>query len=328
MRVVYAVVAGLALVCPFWSMLGFLECRRRMNRFMKLFNTEFYRIMTEHNETSIFKAMKHAKTMEDRARHATTGLPHKNWLYVLFDRLQPAIQSCRRRARGFSGLAPLAEPDCPHSPDGELPSAATKRDTIKDTETLQRCLRVHDDYLEWWTLWCEKLHRFSRTCLHFGIFFNVLCAAVLLGLYFNSAYPDTPEVWKAYCMVIFLGLAIAGVGHALLWYSGPDVRLEYHYMKKKGSWCQDSTSKLAVWYHWTGACMRVLCPRRPGQQHFDDFVRVRPADEDEIFRRQSRRHPALPEWTVECLLQSPSERNLARGSPSTPVLQAGRPFHG
>merc|ERR1712066_696091 len=62
------------------------------------------------------------------------------------------------------------------------------------------------EYAEYWNNWIEHLHKTARCFLQLGIVFNVSCAALLLGMYFQSSYPDTPEMWMLYSFTVTLGL--------------------------------------------------------------------------------------------------------------------------
>eukprot|EP00971_Amphidinium_carterae_P066493 1316816-Amphidinium_carterae.1 len=79
-----------------------------------------------------------------------------------------------------------------------------------DVERLRASLRVKADYFEWWAVWVEHLYRHARLFLTLGVAFNVFCAALLLGMYFQTEYPDSPYVWRIYSSIVGSGLLIVG----------------------------------------------------------------------------------------------------------------------
>jgi len=195
MRVVYAVVAGLSLVCPLWAMLGFFECRRRTLFFMRAFNKHFRTVVSnENNRFSQLAAKSHdmSQVVNESVDCLPTPTPRK--LSEVVARL-----TCRRRAR---------------------PSIARQR-TNSAWARMEYCLMVRQEYAVWWKRWCDRWYTASTVFLYLGIFFNVLLSALLLGLYFVHHFPDTPWVPWIYAIIVLLGLTFAGVALVFFWWRGP-----------------------------------------------------------------------------------------------------------
>merc|ERR1719362_299799 len=67
---------------------------------------------------------------------------------------------------------------------------------------------VAEDYHNWNYAWVVRWKRGSRALMFAGVFFNVLCAGILLGLYFSNAYPDQ-WTWLIYSGIIFVSIFLA-----------------------------------------------------------------------------------------------------------------------
>lgn len=68
---------------------------------------------------------------------------------------------------------------------------------------------VHDDYDKWRNHYIERWCNVSLFLLHAGLYTNILCCALLLGMYFGDHYKDNPGVWKAYVTVVLIGWCLA-----------------------------------------------------------------------------------------------------------------------
>merc|ERR1719273_1901505 len=82
-------------------------------------------------------------------------------------------------------------------------------------------LKLHSHYATWWYQWCRIYDKMASRCTSLGIAFNSLCCCILVGMYFQFNYPDTPEMWHLYSGLVFLGLVIAGCAVALAHHRGP-----------------------------------------------------------------------------------------------------------
>eukprot|EP00928_Gymnodinium_smaydae_P027612 TRINITY_DN2129_c1_g1_i1.p1 TRINITY_DN2129_c1_g1~~TRINITY_DN2129_c1_g1_i1.p1 ORF type:complete len:240 (-),score=42.92 TRINITY_DN2129_c1_g1_i1:158-877(-) len=92
-------------------------------------------------------------------------------------------------------------------------------------EDVQFVLKLHNSYTTWWEEWCGRIYLVAGVCLWLGIVFNVLCCAILLGLYFKDKYPDTPAMWLSYSATVLLGMLVAlpAVGLSIYTRCGPFV---------------------------------------------------------------------------------------------------------
>lgn len=218
-RVIYAFVAGLSLVFPFWSLIGLIECRHRMIYFMKCFNESFYKEMNKEHRLFLDETER-AQVIRQRAQNHTQELPQALPLATVW-------RACpRRQRRGSSGsaLEPEVGLDIEEQRDAvETGNAATVRSQRdQDKDRIEGSLKFHNDYLKWWKAWCEDLMRYSLLSLRAAVGLNVLCAALLLGLYFNSEYPDTPAVWIIYVFVVMSGLVTGGAWYFFQIQRGPE----------------------------------------------------------------------------------------------------------
>jgi len=200
-RVVYAAVAGLSLVCPFWAMLGYLECRNRLTVFRDNFNKHFHDIVKMDNVMFLERAAS-ARDMSDDVHHMVRRLPS-----ITRSLSVGRVMCCTRRA-----------PSVPASVPALQASAETLLDSRKRVEL---CQEIHKEYVQWWDQWCNHLNLFSNVLFRLGAFFNVLCAALLLGLYFRNIYPDTPWVWRSYVLLVMLGIIAAVMATIVLFMTGP-----------------------------------------------------------------------------------------------------------
>eukprot|EP00415_Alexandrium_ostenfeldii_P004337 UN4337 len=82
-------------------------------------------------------------------------------------------------------------------------------------------LALHSHYATWWFSWCRICQRVSGVFTWLAMAFNVLCSSILLGMYFQYSYPDTPEMWRWYSYLVLLGLLAAMVLTGLSHLTGP-----------------------------------------------------------------------------------------------------------
>lgn len=75
-------------------------------------------------------------------------------------------------------------------------------------------LNTQEAYIAWKDAWCSWM-RLASTCLYWcALFCNVLCCALLLGLYYEDDYENTAEMWLIYSIVISVGFLV-GLGGCL-----------------------------------------------------------------------------------------------------------------
>jgi len=196
----YAFCAAMSLACPFLSMLGFLECRRRLNVFMRLFNHYVYQLLRRQNTEANRLATDPGRMVENASQNAH-GLTerHESWRRFRFtpDKtitgLLRRAGCCSRRKGSLNvDVAPLLQEEEPpvefHVP--------------------VEYFSVADDYHNWFDAWVVRWKKVSRMLLFAGVFFNVLCTAILLGLYFSNAYPHT-MTWLIYSGTLVISLVLA-----------------------------------------------------------------------------------------------------------------------
>jgi len=220
-RIWYSVIAAFALLCPFWSLLLLMECRRRLDFFMDAFNDKFYsmlrrRFMSFADETRSAHVI-HSSNLVTY----TKGLPadpHPS-LERLYDfgvgegarplrRARRLLGRCSRRRRE------PPDPEEEEEEDHEQPRRSQlgwygptpRTHTPGDFDVI---LQLHGHYATWWYDWCWRFFSVSSGCTWMAIICNVLCCSVLLGMYFHYNYPDTPEMWRAYSYLLAFGLAAA-----------------------------------------------------------------------------------------------------------------------
>mmetsp|Transcript_104100 Transcript_104100/g.303938 ORF Transcript_104100/g.303938 Transcript_104100/m.303938 type:complete len:361 (-) Transcript_104100:104-1186(-) len=209
MRVLYAIVAALALLCPFWSMLALMECRRRLDFFMNEFNDKFYR-MLKHRfhmfiaETRSADILHNANLVRYTAGLPEEPMPSLGRVYTSPFRCPP-----RRQRSGSRRKAP---------PRREGEDTEEGFHTPGDFGVI---LALHSHYASWRFHWCLTCQRVASVCTWFAMLFNVLCCSILLGMSFQYSYPDTPEMWMWYSYLVLLGLLLALVLSALAQYTGP-----------------------------------------------------------------------------------------------------------
>eukprot|EP00403_Amphidinium_massartii_P046083 CAMPEP_0178461368 /NCGR_PEP_ID=MMETSP0689_2-20121128/49271_1 /TAXON_ID=160604 /ORGANISM="Amphidinium massartii, Strain CS-259" /LENGTH=253 /DNA_ID=CAMNT_0020088197 /DNA_START=299 /DNA_END=1056 /DNA_ORIENTATION=- len=173
-----------------------------------MFNLYFSeKVQEEHRFVALGVA--NAARMASCARHETQELPRWYWL-------RPGLFQCcaRRRSQDFGIERQISVDD-----------ARAEMSARGEVERLRSSLRVKADYFEWWSVWVEQLYRHGRVFLTLGVAFNVFCAALLLGMYFESKYPDSPYVWRIYSGIVCIGLLAAGAGFLILEILGPEAAI-------------------------------------------------------------------------------------------------------
>merc|ERR1719219_193046 len=66
-------------------------------------------------------------------------------------------------------------------------------------------LALHSHYVTWQHEWCSNCFFISECCNFGSIFFNVLCCAMLIGMYLEFYYQDTPAMWMLYEYLLVFG---------------------------------------------------------------------------------------------------------------------------
>lgn len=336
LRVIYAGVAACSLVLPFLATVGLLECRRRLDVFMRMFNEKFNMKLTKANKLQTY-ALRSAGVMEDFSRGSTQGLPTTLVGSLLrrspirccsrrrvpirrmraqqfgqpflrpvsssavLDMFNQAVQQvcdpiahlgtpllslsrgwAQRERDGFRRSATMREikmsdpelrkqvtgnrvitghwsitPPTPTDlealladerytnaveqivqhiwkeqlrnmrraaatvPDVSVSVAFWTGSTVDVTYTIDidrfnDSFNVKISYLQWRYVHVDWLGKYSSRLLIAGIVINVVSAALLLGLYFQSKYPDTPAAWIVYSGVVSLGILLFAVFYGTL----------------------------------------------------------------------------------------------------------------
>eukprot|EP00931_Biecheleriopsis_adriatica_P050017 TRINITY_DN28946_c0_g1_i2.p1 TRINITY_DN28946_c0_g1~~TRINITY_DN28946_c0_g1_i2.p1 ORF type:complete len:433 (-),score=87.96 TRINITY_DN28946_c0_g1_i2:42-1319(-) len=253
MRVAYAAVAALALLCPFFALLSLLECKRRLDFFMDSFNDKYYR-MCNHRFKVFLDETCHADSMhQSNLVRYTKGLPKDNHEDLAQMYESPASSICPQRAteaprRWFRcSRRQRKRPAFLQVDDAELdaeeeqvPDLVDKRREESRAATLGQVLQsggvhapgdflailgLHSHYAKWWFDWCSRLNSIAEVCTWLAIAFNVLCCSVLLGMYFQLQYLDTPAMWHVYAGFVVLGLLVALSGSSLCRLWGPSLEV-------------------------------------------------------------------------------------------------------
>lgn len=186
LRLLYTVLAALALICPLFSLLGLLECRRRLYVFMKTANRRFHRRSRYEIKVLLRHHVTNFERMVAAARRETRALPYWNPF-----RRTPTPDHSEALLNTTGTIAPKARSHL----------GPVDRDDERGAP-LDTCLKMHDDYLRFWTVWTEPIMFRAQIATTLGVGANVLCAAVLLGLYWQRAYPDTPMMWKSFTLIL------------------------------------------------------------------------------------------------------------------------------
>uniref|UniRef100_A0A7S4W1E0 Uncharacterized protein n=1 Tax=Alexandrium monilatum TaxID=311494 RepID=A0A7S4W1E0_9DINO len=236
MRVVYAVVAAFALLCPFWSMLALIECRRRLDFFMHQFNDKFYRMLKHRFQLFLAETRSTDILHGSNLVRYTEGLPQEP--HPALARVYSSALGCRWRCRGKHRRAGAA---------GSESATDYPEQECHEPGDFEVILALHSHYATWWYNWCSRCLCVSRVCTWFAMIFNVLCCALLLGMYFQYSYPDTPEMWTGYSFLVLLGLLLAMVLTGLANCTGPRIhtRTQHidHHMNFIPGWMTEDPSQ-------------------------------------------------------------------------------------
>lgn len=266
-RVAYAVVAGLALMCPFISVFVLLECRRRLDFFMTRFSHEFFEILKGRID-GFQQDTQNADHVRSCALSYTKGLPRDpidEMAAPLLDIYCPSrnsaepatprlgqswwakpVSCCRRRSASKNQKRN-------NLLDAHNRSMPVRRCTsrrlpdLRNVPDMQLPLELHNDMTWWWEIWCMKVYALANIFGALGAFFNVLCCALLLGMYFEFNYSDTPAMWRSYVGVVLGGLLL-GTGFLwLAWYRGPHAQGERTYRKQREAFDKNSVDDIPDW---------------------------------------------------------------------------------
>eukprot|EP00929_Paragymnodinium_shiwhaense_P061917 TRINITY_DN30922_c2_g2_i1.p1 TRINITY_DN30922_c2_g2~~TRINITY_DN30922_c2_g2_i1.p1 ORF type:complete len:318 (-),score=35.86 TRINITY_DN30922_c2_g2_i1:349-1302(-) len=190
LRVFYSVVAALALICPFLSMLSLMECRRRLDYFMDRFTHEFYDKMKQRTDFFLDDSSSSQKIQESVSR-VTHDLP------CWFPRPAPLKPRPGQPVSTISGRLPAVVDD------------------------MRLVFKLHHDCVDWWQNWCAFVYRLSKLFHWGGMVSNVGCCAILLGLRFSAKYPESPWMWRCYVLVVVSGLLVVLPGTCFCRRRGP-----------------------------------------------------------------------------------------------------------
>lgn len=226
-RIAYSITAALALLSPFWSMLALMECRRRLDFFMDCFNDKFYQ-MLKRRFTSFLDETRSTRTVhESNLVRYTKGLPEDSHPHLarLYD--FELDREGRHEWLSFRRLLGCAKRQC--EADGQPPHIQHHGSNLKEPGDFNVILALHSHYAQWWYDWCRRFQKIASICTWLAIIFNVLCCAILLGMYYQFNYRDTPEMWRGYSYLLLGGLAIALMCMVCAHWKGPrlDARKKY-----------------------------------------------------------------------------------------------------
>lgn len=182
-RYIYVFAAALSLICPFLAMLGFLTCRTRMSVWMSWFNDFVFALVNEEHHIAQ-GYLPCAPDMISYTRATTSALPVPwcpRWQFVR------AMACCKRR--------PLPV---------KMSAEANHLQTVAT-------LKMKKEFDKFYMHQVQRLHSCARLFLWAGSFATVVCAALLIGMYFQSQYPDTPRLWMAYSFTVAGGGLLGGL---------------------------------------------------------------------------------------------------------------------
>jgi len=189
-RRLYAIVAGLSIVFPFLSMLSFWECRHRLIFFMKGFHEKHYQPLIHKLHEEFSADSGRADAMSANMHTKTLKLPH---VALTMNDATRAFACCRRRRDE------RAARDSTHTP-----AQVRRSPTVREIDVLSTWPEA---YTGWWDTWIAALDGLALMSLHLALHCNILCCAILLGLYFHHTFKH--EVWIAYISVVMLGWIVA-----------------------------------------------------------------------------------------------------------------------
>eukprot|EP00811_Abedinium_folium_P008076 NODE_17458_length_941_cov_5.438575.p1 GENE.NODE_17458_length_941_cov_5.438575~~NODE_17458_length_941_cov_5.438575.p1 ORF type:complete len:208 (+),score=30.52 NODE_17458_length_941_cov_5.438575:31-654(+) len=89
-----------------------------------------------------------------------------------------------------------------------LPERRHSQTAINWAEAIAVFHELRSDYTRWWIDWCQHVMQLANIFHWLSVFFNVLCCAILLGMYFAYNYFETPWMWRSYVGVLGMGLLV------------------------------------------------------------------------------------------------------------------------
>jgi len=189
-RYCYTASAAFGLVFPFLSMIGFLECRKRLHQFMSCFNHAFSSARRAENDKFV-GTLSDARRICDYAHETTAGLPGTPQSANATVRMSRAL-CCRRRVTSYAkGDRAVVEAT---PPAVQAPVRAL--------------LNPVAEFDNWTAKHVDKLQRTTEVLLRIGVAADLATSALLLGAYFQSTFPDTPHLWMVYSGIVGLGVLV------------------------------------------------------------------------------------------------------------------------
>ena len=234
MRIFYACIAGCSLMSPFCGLIALMECRRRLDVFMEHFNDKLYRMLRHRyrrfqTETRTYDDMQRSDLI--RYTDSLPEEPHPE-LGMFYD-----LPCCPHRSKRLGIIKPVMnrlgvrsrvlQPDFRLNRD--TPIAEFPRG--KEPGDFDIILKLHSNYVTWWANWCEFYAELAKMLTWAAMIFNVFCCALLLGMYFQYNYADTPEMWKLYSFIIVGGLIITFAFKGLAHFLGPNLTVRYQHVE-------------------------------------------------------------------------------------------------
>uniref|UniRef100_A0A7S2MXA1 Uncharacterized protein n=1 Tax=Alexandrium andersonii TaxID=327968 RepID=A0A7S2MXA1_9DINO len=192
-----------------------------MDFFMDCFNDKFYQMLKRRYELFLEETRSVEKVHDSNLVRYTKGLPEDSHpsvarLYDLnfesecrltSDDSDPdATAEHKQRWLFVRGLVGCARRAFEADDRPQLQHAETHLHEPGDFNII---LALHEHYAQWWYDWCHLFQKLAATCTWCAIIFNVLCCAVLLGMYYQFNYPDTPAMWRLYSSLLLIGLGLA-----------------------------------------------------------------------------------------------------------------------
>jgi hypothetical protein len=183
-RFFYVVCIALGLCLPFFAMVGFLECRRRMNILMYSFNKQIAKAREDLTWHAQDLMQSETKDIVNHVHDIHSGIPGKEPYPMahLGKRLKNRLRCCKR------------------SPTKSLKSRTSSSSHKGEGSYV----------LTIWSAWQDKhvipVQDNSYALLQVGVGMDLLGAALLLGMYFQTHFKDQPAIWETYSCI--LGLAV------------------------------------------------------------------------------------------------------------------------
>jgi len=151
--------------------------------------SEFNRYILEqivYEHLTLFQYLPREGMMRDRAHGTTEGLPQR----------QP------EPVKGFMSHIRLGRDEGVRND----PNVRGDRDILKlRVDAATACKEDLDEFRRVYT---RRINKLGQRLLYTGMFANVSCAALLLGMYFQTSYPDTPYLWMVYSAIVGCGVPI------------------------------------------------------------------------------------------------------------------------